>query len=173
MKTYFLRRLAGGVATFLLASMVLYTAIVPLGASVILNRVNSGCMHCAKQPSIYAYLGTYVTYKLDLPWPNNYFTWLYDPHGDVAQTFSLRAEPRQSGALPARTVQFTSLGLLRGDFGQSMGVRPGTPALDMYGVDLLPWTTFIATLLLGSMTVAYLQRRKGLESIKAQRVWLL
>ncbi|HEX8218221.1 MAG TPA: hypothetical protein VF914_03295 [Chloroflexia bacterium] len=169
MITYFLRRLAGGVATFLLASIVLYTAIVPLGASVILNRVNSVCMHCARQPSIYAYLGTYVTYKLDLPWPNNYFTWLYDPHGDLAQTFRLSGEPRQSGAvLPAQTVQFTSLGLLRGDFGQSMRVRPGTPALDMYGVDLLPWTTFIATLLLGSTAVAYLQRRNPPGSGKTQ-----
>lgn len=171
MLAYFLRRLAGGVATFLLASMVLYTAIVPLGASVLLD---TRCMDCYGPRTTYLYLGIYDIYKLDRAWPSNYFTWLYDPDPHDARTFTFKSSRVQSGLiLPARTVQLTSGGLLRGDFGQSLLVRPGTPVLDMYGIELLPWTAFMWTLLFGSMAVAYLQRRKGLESIKAQRVWLL
>ncbi len=172
MLTYFVRRLMGGVVTFLLASFMLYSTIVPFGASVL--AMDAGCMHCPRQGRTYTLLGTYAIYKLDHPWPANFFTWLYDPDGHEAQTFSLRAEPLQSGTwLPKRTAQFTSLGLLRGDFGQSLRVQPGTPALAAYGIELLPWTVVIGTLLFGSMAVAYLQRSTRGESNKAQRAWLL
>ncbi len=160
MLIYFVRCLGGGVLTFLMAAWVLYTAIVPFGASVLATEPM--CMHCPRQPRAYAFAGTYSIYKLDHPWPANFFTWLYDPQGHEPQTFTLRGEPLQSGSwLPAKTVQFTSLGLLRGDFGQSLVVQRGTPALAAYGIDLLPWTALFGALLFGSMAVAYLQRRDG------------
>lgn len=172
MITYFIRRLACGVATFLAATFVLYTAIVLPGASINPNS-NEECLHCSRLPYYFAAVGAYSIYKLDRPWPSNYLTWLYDPNGDVPQTFTLPEEHLgRWGILPERTAQFTSLGLLRGDFGQSLRVQPRTPALAAYGIDLLPWAAFMGTLLFGSMAVAYLQRRNRVGSVKAQRVWL-
>ncbi len=174
MLSYFVRRLMGGVATFLLATFILYTALIQPGMWSDPNPgENDVCLDCPRLPFWYAAAGNYAIFKLDRPWPSNYLAWLYDPQGDRPQTFTLPEEQLGwSESLPAKTVQFTSVGILRGDFGQSLRVQPGTLTLTAYGIELLPWTVFIGTLLFGSMTVASLQRRGRGDNFKAQRVRL-
>ena len=170
MAAYFVRRIFGGVASWLFATFALYSLFVYPSIS----RYYPSEIHYVKQRFYYAVYGTITTYALDKPWPHNYLDWMWEPEGVVSQSYIIKSEATQGATLPPRTAEFSRLGLLRGDFGVSLFVNPGVSTLSMYGIDLLWFLGILFVPTFGLMLLAMLQRLGrqpiGATSFQAARV---
>jgi hypothetical protein len=181
MVAHFVRRLVGGVATFLGATLLIYTLLMysPEGVVGEMNRVLD---RFRSNPDIYGYYGImYVAYDYNWnkPWPENYLLWLFDPKR--TERLDLKeGELKPTGInVQLLGMQLQGSGLLTGEFGSSIAVAQGQPVSQLYGINppFLLAVTLIPTFIL--MLVAILQRR-GRPSVygfippesPAKAVWL-
>jgi hypothetical protein len=71
-------------------------------------------------------------YHLYMPWPHNYTTWLLDPW-DTMQ-LNDRNEPEAKGVdVDLGGLRIRGSGIVTGEFGYSVLLARGTPAMDVYG----------------------------------------
>jgi hypothetical protein len=135
MLRYFMGRVAAGITTFLLASLVLYSSLVPLMVDT-LNAENSQLAYVQDhvQLRFSSYLQMYSLFKLDRPWPLNYLTWLYDPINGGVQSYTLTGK---WGGIYYQddTLTYIYPGLLTGNLGSSITVQSDTPVLTLFGLD--------------------------------------
>lgn len=158
MAAHFVRRIFGGMATWLFATFALYSLLIFPGIPRY-QPIEWCCPHVGQQQFYFYAYGGETTYALDKSWPSNYLSWMWEPQGVITNAFLLRTEPTQNGALPAKTVEFSRSGLLRGDFGVSLQVKRNAPTLMMYGINLSLFLGILSAGLLSSMFVAIRQRR--------------
>ncbi len=162
MLAYFVRRLLGGVVTWLLASFLFYSLLVspsipgPEAPRYVDRPFTSPEGIAEAQKFLRAYE---ARYGLDKPWPLNYLAWLFNPNGASGQTLIFPGGEVTSVHLSAETLGFVHSGILVGDFGDSLAVEPGTPVLTAYGINLPLFLSFISATLFSSMLVVALQRR--------------
>jgi ABC-type dipeptide/oligopeptide/nickel transport system permease component len=77
MIAYFVRRLLGGLLTFFVSALAIFSWITYGPSGVIEPRV---CMHC-HQGGSGSYQEMEAYFHIDQPWPISYLTWLFDPNG--------------------------------------------------------------------------------------------
>lgn len=161
MGAYFVRRLMGGILALLFTTFVFHTGFFYAPTGVIdscteirLDVPKSFNQYCAQVAK---------AYKLDFPWPLSYMLWLFDPqnNGDSA----VLDDPITPSKLDISVLgwRIAGRGLLTGDFGTSLRVAIGSPALHVYRVEL---PTFLAMLIVPVvllMLVAVGQRRGRLS----------
>ena len=156
MLNYFVRRLASGVATFLLAFLVLYSIVVPMA---VWERDAIICLDCSLHRANHKELNINSLFKLDKPWPLSYAAWLYDPAGNVPIGQAVEVERTHGGSYSVSIIEVTALGVLLGDFGESAELAQGMSVHEMYGIEFLPLLLACLGVIVAGMIVAVLQRR--------------
>jgi hypothetical protein len=156
MVAFFVRRLIGGVAMWLVATFVFYSLLVSPSLPIDPKICNDCVRQEVRATAALEIERAIFAYSLDKPWPANYLTWLFDPNG-TTRTISPAEVIFGRQRSPQRLILVRS-GLLAGDFGYSWEVATGKPSLEVYGLNLTLFPLSLASLL-GLMLIAVLQRR--------------
>jgi hypothetical protein len=135
MATYFMRRLLGGLVTFVIASLILHslvfyapTGIVNICAPFRLQRPLPLNLRLCDQ------IG--AQYNLDVPWPYSYMLWLFNSLDDVHPGRFDDPNPPHELDITIAGWRIKGHGLFTGNFQQSVQVARGIPALQVYGIHL-------------------------------------
>ena len=167
MATYLTRRILQSIIFTLLAGILIYTALImymPDGPGYSYFRIKEG-MRLASQGAlpntalpVDAHLEEFEEiYKLDHPWPFNFFVWLFDPDSTSVSTYDLQGNPvvlPKGIDINIAGLQLRGSGFLTGDFGESIGFATNTPisqifAARWFNTFILLATALVATLLVG------------------------
>jgi len=98
MVAYFVRRIIGGIITWLLIAFLLYSWLVPS----LISSLEHPCFDCRGPGLQIAIKRVTIMYAYDKPWPLNYLTWLFDPSGVKRQTFSFPGGVTMGGYMPPK-----------------------------------------------------------------------
>lgn len=153
---YFVRRLVGGVLTFLLAAFLMYTTFLYMPHSLtgpsIPHRPTTAI-------GIRLLIKSYVdTFELDRPWPLSFAAYLFDL-GETTETDTLSGKTYPKGLrISILGMEIGGSGLLTGDSGRSLVVSRGEPVMDMIGPGLHYVLALLFSLMFTFMYVATVQR---------------
>jgi peptide/nickel transport system permease protein len=139
MTTYLVRRLFQSLVFIVLAGLLIYTALVllmPDGPSYRYDRLKQGVQERTGAVPINTTPTTSrdpirdleKQYKLDKPWPLNFFVWLFDPSDTQMTTYNLQGElltVRKGIYIELFGLPIEGSGILTGTFGDSTGFAPG------------------------------------------------
>jgi ABC-type dipeptide/oligopeptide/nickel transport system permease component len=158
--TYFMRRLLGGLVTFVIASFILHslifyapTGIVDICTPFRLQRPLPLNLRLCDR------IG--AQYNLDVPWPYSYMLWLFNSLDDVD-------DPNLHHELDISIAgwRIKGYGLFTGNFQQSVQVARGIPTLQVYGI---PLPTFLALMLALNFVLMLIA---GLQRLGRPRIYL-
>lgn len=167
MTTYLSRRIGQSIIFVVVASLLIYTALVmlmPDGPGYRYNRLKQGLsdrstgavpLNASPSSSTNPILSLEKTYKLDKPWPLNFFFWLFDPNDTTIKTYNLSGQPVELSKgvnIELFGLQIRGSGLLTGDLGTSQEFAQSVPIRQIFADRWL--NTFL--LLVASLVVALL-----------------
>lgn len=141
MVTYFVRRMLGGFAQFLMASFIIFYIATELPPS---STKTIDCRICLPVPPSREFIQFIQflekSYHIDKPWPLNYVYWLFDPEDTTTLTYDPSGGPpvqHQKGVdITIGNLQIKGSGILTGDLGMSVNVDMGMPVIDLLGPGL-------------------------------------
>ncbi len=192
MLTYLIRRILQTIIFVILASLLIYTVLVmmmPDGPRDTYDKI--------KQDPSYAFghflpIETQVAtfnpiqdlehvYKLDKPWPLNFFVWLFDPSDTTTNTYNAQntAVTLTKGIdLNIFGWHMRGSGILTGDFGISVGYIDNTPVSDVLGARwlntfLLMGCALVLALIVGVLIGVVSATRQGSQLDHALTVFSL
>jgi peptide/nickel transport system permease protein len=168
MTTYLIRRVLQSIVFLPLASLLIYTLLVmwmPSGPQsqynydkAILDRDAQSTDHSSDLAFIRAdFADLEQRYKLNNPWPLNYFVWLFDPNDTSAKGYNSQNKPIviQKGIdIGIGSFRLRGSGMLTGDFGTSTAYASGTAITTILasrwgGTFVLLAASFLIALLFG------------------------
>jgi peptide/nickel transport system permease protein len=168
MTTYLLRRILQSLIFLPLAGILIYTVLVmwmPSGPQshynydkAILDRDAQSTTPSSQLRAIRAdFADLEQRYKLNNPWPLNFFVWLFDPNDTSINTYTLQGDPivLQKGIdISIGSLRLRGSGMLTGDFGTSTEYATGTLVSTVLasrwgGTLVLLLASFLIALLIG------------------------
>src|SRR5687768_12688102 len=185
MATYLIRRFFQSIFFTVLAGLLIYTALImyePDGPGRYYFRVqeamrleSQGAVASNPDHEVDPHLQEYEDiYKLDHPWPLNFFVWLFDPESTSVSTYDLQGNPivlTKGVDINIAGLQLRGSGFLTGDFGESIGFATNTSISKIIAARWL--NTFIllavalgATLLIGMPMgmLGAMRQRSGVDN---------
>jgi peptide/nickel transport system permease protein len=171
MVTYLIRRISLSIIFMLLAGLLIYTGLIiymPDGPGYDYFRIKEA-MQQASQGADQAAPGTAVQvppdphleeyeliYKLDHPWPLNFFRWLFDPDDTSTVVYDLQGNPStiQKGInVSIAGLSLRGSGFLTGDFGRSLRFARLTPISEIFAIRWANTFILVSTALAGTLLV--------------------
>jgi peptide/nickel transport system permease protein len=168
MTTYLIRRILQSIIFLPLASLLIYTLLVmwmPSGPQsqynaekVILDRAAQDATPMPElAPTRADFADLEERYKLNNPWPLNFFVWLFDPNDTTLKGYNIQGQPIviQKGInISLGSLSLRGSGMLTGDFGTSTAYATGTPITTILasrwgGTLVLLSASFLIALLIG------------------------
>jgi len=114
-------------------------------------------------------------YKLDHPWPLNFFVWLFDPDSTSISTYDLQGNPvvlSKGLDINIAGLRLRGSGFLTGDFGESIAFATNTPISQIFSARwvntfILLGTALGATLLIGIPMgiIGAMRQRSSVENV--------
>jgi peptide/nickel transport system permease protein len=165
MATFFMRRIFQGILFVVLSSLLIYTALVmlmPQGPAARYNSLKQSMQgsntspdrpQSQGQPSqpLDTALGKLEKrYKLDKPWPLNFFVWLFDPNDTSEKAYTLQGELvdlKKGIDVQIFGLRLRGSGILTGDFGQSEGFAEGTAISEIFAARWVNTLTLVGAAL--------------------------
>jgi peptide/nickel transport system permease protein len=150
MTTFLMRRIFQGIIFVVLSSLLIYTALVilmPQGPGARYNSLKQSLRDNGAAPTrpqsqgqpgdpLDTALGKLEKrYKLDKPWPLNFFVWLFDPNDTSEKAYTLQGELvelKKGIDIQLFGLRLRGSGILTGDFGQSEGFAQGTAISELF-----------------------------------------
>jgi len=128
-------------------------------------------LHSGEKP-IFLYIPWLLNreYHFDIAWPGNYFAWLFNNIEDHHVIPDIPDRVKRDIDIEVGNLRIQGSGILTGDFGQSIIHRKGVPALELYGVSLVPMYSVFLSVLLLLMLCAVLQRWARPNPYRSSRI---
>lgn len=167
MTTYLIRRIFQSIVFTLLAGILIYTTLImymPDGPGYTYNRMKAGLRAASPGaipnnavPARDTGLGELEErYKLDQPWPLNFFTWLFDPDSTVTSTYDLQGNPivvTRGIDISIGDLRLRGSGFLTGDFGESLAFASNTPISQIFASRWLNTLILLAAALAATLII--------------------
>jgi peptide/nickel transport system permease protein len=132
MTTYLIRRSIEGFFVLVLASFLIYS-ILTLAPGGPLDAIKFGSGGSGRQPLSQSDIDRLKRlYKLDKPWPINYFVWLFDPSETTKLNDQDEVVPKGIN-ITIFGWHIQGSGVVTGDLGDSILIQRGVPALEVMG----------------------------------------
>lgn len=186
MATYLIRRIFQSIFFTLLAGILIYTALIlymPDGPGYNYSRIQAG-MSAAPRGAVSNNASPVrdtqleeleERYKLDHPWPLNFFVWLFDPDSTSISTYDLQGNPvvlSKGLDINIAGLRLRGSGFLTGDFGESIAFATNTPISQIFSARwvntfILLGTALGATLLIGIPMgiIGAMRQRSSVENV--------
>ncbi len=131
MTTYLIRRFIQGCIVLVLATFVIYSLLIitPGGPRDQLNEMRADPSKRLSQAFVDQML---KRYKLDKPYPLNYFIWLFDP-SETTDIRGLNEQVPKGIDVTVLGFRIRGSGVLTGDFGKSVNIAKGVPVMEIIG----------------------------------------
>ena len=168
MTTYLTRRVSQSIIFMLLAGLLIYTGLImymPDGPGYNYNKIremmseSSGSQAPGGGRPVFSgpLEGFDEIYKLDHPWPLNFFVWLFDPDSTSRIIYDIQGSEvsiPKGIDISIGSLRLRGSGFLTGDFGESLGFAGSTPISEIFAARwlntfILLTTSLGATLLIG------------------------
>ncbi len=164
MTTYIIRRFIQSIFFIIAGGLFVYTALViwmPTGPGwraermiedyrQIIQQTNPGYTGPINSPELDE---IYSEYKIDRPWPVNFFVWLLDPSDTVQTAFDGTQTPKGID-ITIFGWHIQGSGLLTGDWGESRWVSRGAEVRDLIGSNTGNTLALVGVALLLSLVIA-------------------
>lgn len=169
MTIYMLRRLLQSVLFLFLSSLLVYTVLVmilPEGPQARYNALLNNQDVSTPNPnqagpsrgdslSGYQLADLEKRFKLDKPWPLNYFFWLFDPNDTTQLGGYFEDEVQQKGIdIKIGTLEIKGSGVLTGDLGESDSYARNVRISELFGARWVPTVTLLLLALALAVIVA-------------------
>jgi hypothetical protein len=162
MVAWFVRRVVGGLVTFVVASCVLHLLLFEYAfprCGYIIECAIIDTFIPNQNERVYETAQRYeALFDLDKPWPLSYVAWLFDPDDTTRLDKETNAVVPSGVDVSIFGLRIQGSGLLTGDFGETVLVRGGIPISEIFGHGLHELFAALTGLIIAFTLVANFQR---------------